>query len=105
MSYCRYSNGHFFSVSLGKFLAAERSSCLGTVLSTKLFAQTEARSIFWRINEPEFYLNIDYLPQTEQTDYILKTSPLLLRKVPTVYVESEKTRMQLAYEENAFYEY
>jgi hypothetical protein len=35
----------------------------------------------------------------------LKTSPLLLRNVPAVYVEKDKTRMKLAYEYNAVYEY
>jgi len=63
---------------VGKFLSAERSSCLGIALSTKLFAQTEVRSNLWRINEPPFYLNINFLPQRGQTDTILKTSPLLL---------------------------
>jgi hypothetical protein len=58
-----------------------------------------------RINETKFYLNIDFLPQREQTDSILKTSPLLLRKAPAVNVENEKTGMKLACEENAVYEY
>lgn len=50
-SHCRYSKGHIiFLKSVVKFLAAERSSCLVIVLSTKLFAQTVVRSIFWRMN-------------------------------------------------------
>jgi len=41
-------------------------------------------------NEPKFYFNTDFLPQREETDFILKTSPLRLRKAPAIYVENEK---------------
>ena len=51
-----------------------------------------------RINEPKFYLNIDFLPQREKIDSIVKTSPLLWRDVPAEYVENDKTLMKLAYE-------
>jgi hypothetical protein len=84
---------------MGKFLAAERKPCLGTVFSIKLFQSSE------RINEPKFYLHIGFQPQREQTVPILRTCPLLLRKVPAVDIENCNTSMKLAYEENSVYEY
>jgi hypothetical protein len=85
------------------FLATERTPCLGTVFSIKLFAKTESVQSSKRINEHKFYLNTGFLPHREQTDPILKIGPLLLRKVLTVNIQNDKTHMKLAYEEREVY--
>jgi hypothetical protein len=47
-----------------------------------------------------------WLPTSERTDWHhFKYQSFTVEKVHAVYIENDKTRMKLAYEDNAVYEY